>query len=81
MERYEERDEVFKNGVKWIPGHDSNFNFWYDCWLDLGPIRNTIQGPFPRESNELKIKYMCSTSGWNWPLIPFELPAEIKVFI
>lgn len=24
---------------------------------------------------------MCSTSGWNGPLIPFELPAEIKAVI
>ena len=37
-------EEVFKKGVKWVPGHDSNLNFWHDCWLDLGPIRNIIQG-------------------------------------
>lgn len=24
---------------------------------------------------------MCSLNGWNWPLIPFELPSEIKTAI
>ena len=71
-------EEVFKKGVKWVPGHDSNLNFWHDCWSDLGPIRNIIQGPLPHQVNDLKIKDMCSSSGWNLPLIPFEFPSKIK---
>ena len=49
-------EEVFKKGVKWVLGHNSKLNFWYDCWSDLGPLRNLIQGPFPREIENLKIR-------------------------
>ena len=47
-------EEVFKKGVKWIPGHNSNLNFWHDYWSDLGPIRNIIQGPLPVKQMSLR---------------------------
>ena len=74
-------EEVFKKGVKWVPGHDSKLNFWYDCWSDLSPLRNLIQGPLPRETEILKIRDVCFTSGWDWSTIPFELPLENKAFV
>lgn len=57
-------EEVFKKGVKWVPGKDSNLNFWYDCWSDLSPLRNVIQGPLPLDTEHLKIKDVCSSNGW-----------------
>ena len=74
-------EEVFKKGVKRVPGHDSKLNFWYGCWSDLGPLRNLIQGPLPRETEILKIRDVCFTSGWDWSIIPFELPLEIKASV
>ena len=74
-------EKVFKKGVKWVPGHNSKLNFWYDCWSDLGPLRNLIQGPLPHETENLKISDVCSTSGWEWSTIPFEFPLEIKAIV
>lgn len=74
-------EEVFNKGVKWVPGHDNKLNFWYDCWSDLGPLRNLIQGPLPPGTTNLEIKDVCSTSGWEWSIVPFELPLEIKATI
>ena len=64
-----------------MPGHNSKLNFWYDCWSDLGPLRNLIQGPLPHETENLKISDVCSTSGWEWSTIPFEFPLEIKAIV
>ena len=38
---------TFKKGLKWIPSHESNLDFWSDCQSNLGPIRALIQGPLP----------------------------------
>lgn len=38
-------EAIFREGIKWIPGHESNLNFWFDCWFDhgpRGPIRSRI---------------------------------------
>ena len=35
-------EDTFKKGLKWIPGHESNLNFWTDCWSNLGSIRALI---------------------------------------
>ena len=81
MERVEKREEVFKKGVKWVPGHNSKLNFWFDCWSDLGPLRNLLQGPLPHETENLKVRDVCTTSGWDWSSIPFDFPPEIKASV
>ena len=72
---------VFKKGVKWIPGHESSLNFWFDCWSNLGPIGSQIHGPLPQASDNLQIKNVLSPIGWNWSTIPFELPSKVKADI
>ncbi|KAL0006828.1 hypothetical protein SO802_008330 [Lithocarpus litseifolius] len=74
-------ESVFKKGIKWVPGHESNLNFWSDCWLNSGPIRSSIQGPLPQGSANLTLKDLHTPYGWNWAAIPFEIPPEIKADI
>lgn len=71
-------EQVFKEGVKWIPGHESELNFWLDSWSDLGPLRSTIHGPIPQESINLQVKDVALPHGWNWAAIPFDLPSDVK---
>ena len=71
-------EHVFKEGMKWIPGHESNLDFWLDSWSDLGPLRSIIHGPIPLESTNLKVKDVFLPYGWNWSAIPFDLPSDIK---
>lgn len=67
--------------MKWIPGHESSLNFWLDYWLDIGPLRPILQGAILQESINLKIKDVISPYGWNWLVIPFDLPLNIKASI
>ena len=41
-------EPVFKRGAKWVVGKDSKLSFWFDKWLDRGPLRSLIAGPFSR---------------------------------
>ena len=63
--------DTFKKGLKWIPRHESNLNFWADCWSNLGSIRALIQGPLPLDSSTLKLKDVISMGRWDWSKIPF----------
>ena len=71
-------EATFKQGIKWIPGHESNLNFWSDCWSNLGSIRALIQGLLPLDLANLKLKDVISLGRWNWSMIPFNLPSEIR---
>ena len=71
-------EATFKQGIKWIPGHESNLNFWSNCWSNLGSIRALIQGPLPLDSANLKLKDVISLGRWNWSMIPFNLLSEIR---
>lgn len=71
-------EDTFKKGLKWIPGHESNLNFWADCWSNLGSIRAFIQGPLPLDSSTLKLKDVISMGRWDWSKIPFNLPLGIR---
>ena len=71
-------NDVFNQGVKWVPGLDSNLSFWSDFWLDSGPIRASIQGPLTLDSSNLKIKEVRTASGWNWARLPFVFPSDLK---
>ena len=71
-------EDTFKKGLKWIPGHESNLNFWADCWSNLGSIRALIQGPLPLDLSTLKLKDVISMGRWGWSKIPFNLPLGIR---
>ena len=71
-------EATFKKGLKWIPSHKSNLDFWSDCWSNLDSIRALIQGPLPLESVNLKLKDVISLGRWDWSKIPFSLPLKIK---
>lgn len=74
-------EDIFKQGVKWIPGQGSNLNFWTDSWSDFGPIRSSIQGPFTLETANLKLYEVRTPTGWNWASLPFVFPPDLKEVI
>ena len=49
-----------------------------DRWLNIGPIRQLIHGPLPRDIVNLRIKDVATPYGWDWSVIPFELPDNLK---
>lgn len=57
--------ETSQKEVRWTIGRDGNLNFWYDNWSNLGALRQVIQGPFPNEFVNLKVKDVVSTNGWD----------------
>ncbi|KAK9986443.1 hypothetical protein SO802_031394, partial [Lithocarpus litseifolius] len=68
---------IFKKGVKWTPGYESNLDFWNDSWSNFGPLRNVIQGPLTCSSSSLKVKDVRVSGSWNWPIIQMNLPIDI----
>ena len=73
---------TFKKGIKWNPGWDSTLNFWTDVWSNLGLIRNVIHGPIPQADLDLKVRDVITSYGsWDWSMIPFELPENVKAEI
>ena len=71
-------EEIFRKGIKWIPGYESSLSFWHDSWSNLGILRNIIQGPLTAESSNLRIKDVVDLGGWNWERLHIELPEEVK---
>lgn len=72
-------EDVFKAGVKWIIGRNSEVNFWMDNWAPQGPLWNLVQGPLNRDEEKLKVKEVLMTNAWNWNKISFELPLSTKL--
>ena len=72
---------TFEKGAMWTIGRDSNLNFWLDCWTVQGPLRKLIQGPLTREAIHLRVRDVLTDAGWQWGLIPFELPYDLKSLI
>lgn len=73
--------DLFRQGSRWVIGRDSNLNFWHDNWTHKGPIRQLIQCPLPMGVSDWKVKDIASIGGWNWELIPFDVPQELKLEI
>lgn len=72
---------LFRQGLRWVIGRDSNLSFWHDNWTHKGQLRQLIQGPLPMGVSDWKIKDIASLGGWNWELIPFDVPQELKLEI
>ena len=71
-------EETFKKAAKWLPGFDSNLDFWNDTWTNYGPLRKIIQGPLAREATNLKIKDVVDFSGrWDWSSIQMIFTEEV----
>ena len=71
--------EVFKAGVKWIIGRNSEVNFWMDNWVPQGPLKSLVQGLLNRDEENLKVKEVLMNNAWNWDKISFDLPLSIKL--
>ena len=69
--------DVFKRGMRWSLGRDSNLRFWYDSWTSNGPFRSTIHGPLTREEKEIKVKDLASLDGWDWGKLSLIIPPKI----
>lgn len=71
-------EETFKKGTKWLPGFESNLEFWHNNWTNFGPLRNIIHGPLSKEAANLKIKDVVNnTSRWDWSSIQMTFLEEI----
>ena len=70
--------EIFQKGVRWTCGRDSNLNFWFDNWSNLGALRHIIQGPIASELVNLKVKDVVSTNGWDWSITSFDFLDLVK---
>ena len=66
--------EVFKKGIRWIPGRNSKLSLWHDNWTSNGPLRSLIQGPFAAEEEHLKVRDVLRTDGWDWSDISLQIP-------
>ena len=71
-------EEIFRKGIKWIPGYESNLSFWNDSWSNMGILRNIIQGPLTIESSKLRVKDVADMGGWKWNWLHIDLPEEVK---
>lgn len=38
-------EDIYRKGTRWLPGFESNLDFWNDSWTNLGSLRNVIHGP------------------------------------
>ena len=62
-------------------GRDGKLNFWYGNWTKLGPLRQLIQGPLPREAPSWEVKDVILDTRWDWSNMPFVYPPEIKLML
>ena len=72
---------IFNEGSMWTIGRESSLRFWWDNWTGKGPLRYMIQGPLTRGADQWKVCEILVDFSWNWGLIPFELPVNIKALI
>ena len=49
--------------------------------MSKGPLQNLIHGPLTQDATHLEIKDVLTKTGWDWSLVPFDLPLDIKSLI
>ena len=64
--RMREGEDIFRKGVSWVVGRDSELSFWHDNWCSVGPIKSLVQVPFSIEEENLRVKEVVSADGWDW---------------
>ena len=70
-------ESVFKKRVKWVVGKDSKLSFWFDKWLDKGPLRSFIARPINRGEEQIALKDVFGFSGWTWSVCLFSFPDKL----
>lgn len=73
--------DTFTKGSRWMVGRDSKLSLWHSNWLSKGPLRSLIQGPLPREVNQLEVKDFFTRDGLGWNRLSFKLPSDVKMMI
>ena len=73
--------QVFKKGIRWIPGKNSELSRWHDNWTSNGPLSSLIQGPIAAEEEHLKVRDVLRTDGWDWSDISLQIPKEVLMEI
>ena len=73
--------EIFKKGIRWIPGRNSKLSLWHDNWTSNGPLRSLIQDPFAAEEEHLKVRDVLRTDGWDLSDISLQIPKEVLMEI
>lgn len=58
-------ESVFNKGTEWIAGSENQLSFWFDKWLDIGPIRGLISGPLIRGEDSLLLSDVVNFSECN----------------
>ena len=56
---------MFKEGLKWIVGKDSNLSVWFDKWMNKGALRSMLVGPLNKDEDHLLLKDMANLHGLN----------------
>lgn len=74
-------ESVFNKGTKWIAGSESWLSFWFDKWLDTGPIRGLISGPLNRGDDSLLLSDVVNKFGCNWNAISIPITRKLMLKI
>ena len=69
--------EVFKRGIRWIPGRNNKLSLWHDPWTVNGSLRSLIQGSLAAEEEDFKVKEVLGIGGWDWAKLSFQIPDSI----
>ena len=65
---------MFKEGLKWIVGKDSNLSVWFDKWMNKGTLRSMLVGPLNKDEDHLQLKDVANLHGWKWDKLSFVIP-------
>ena len=73
--------EVFKKGIRWIPGRNNELSLSHDSWTTNGSLRSLIQGPLTVEEEELKVRDVLGPDGWDWSNLSIQIPDSVLLEI
>ena len=73
--------EVFKKGIRWIPGRNNELSLSHDSWTTNGSLRSLIQGPLTVEEEELKVRDVLGPDGWDWSNLAIQIPDPVLLEI
>ena len=72
---------IFTRGTKWLAGKDSRLSFWFDKWLDKGPLRSLIEEPLNKGEDQLLLRDIIGFNGCRWNNILFCFPKPLTLEI
>lgn len=77
----EKGNVVFTEGTKWLVGKDSRLYFWFDKWLDKGPLRSLIEGPLNKGEDQILLRDIIGFNGCRCNNISFSFPNPLTLEI